>query len=338
MAIPQVGRNQGCPCGSGKKYKRCHGDLASAKYSPPPRPSMFNVKPLDPTLDALGGKVLDLLSDVGASIKYDRANVDDWFRKLTAYNHASLLHGIVKATIAMSKAGSGWPCFAARRLVFEYFVKLAYYDKNPEQAVLYAASAPMIQKRFADEWAKVDPTLEFPDPALHKEIIAAMKARFTGLMVPKGKSGSTPTPVYREWSEADLKPAWLEYIKAEAKEHPQLVTRARANLGLGPDVPEDEVVEMFAEQKYLMNAEYPSQDIHGTALTLIPTLDGQPVDGFRPFADHFKNTNEIVWGAVGFAMDGARILARVGGVLEAAAPIVALQVEVDAMAQQLGIR
>ncbi len=24
-AVPKVGRNDPCPCGSGKKYKRCHG-------------------------------------------------------------------------------------------------------------------------------------------------------------------------------------------------------------------------------------------------------------------------------------------------------------------------
>jgi preprotein translocase subunit SecA len=26
--IPQVGRNDPCPCGSGKKYKLCHGKLS----------------------------------------------------------------------------------------------------------------------------------------------------------------------------------------------------------------------------------------------------------------------------------------------------------------------
>jgi preprotein translocase subunit SecA len=26
--VPQVGRNEPCPCGSGKKYKACHGRLA----------------------------------------------------------------------------------------------------------------------------------------------------------------------------------------------------------------------------------------------------------------------------------------------------------------------
>jgi uncharacterized protein YecA (UPF0149 family) len=24
-AVPKVGRNDPCPCGSGKKYKKCHG-------------------------------------------------------------------------------------------------------------------------------------------------------------------------------------------------------------------------------------------------------------------------------------------------------------------------
>jgi preprotein translocase subunit SecA len=26
---PKVGRNDPCPCGSGKKYKKCHGDVAT---------------------------------------------------------------------------------------------------------------------------------------------------------------------------------------------------------------------------------------------------------------------------------------------------------------------
>ncbi|MCX7056005.1 MAG: SEC-C metal-binding domain-containing protein, partial [Proteobacteria bacterium] len=28
-ALPKVGRNEPCPCGSGKKYKQCHGQLAA---------------------------------------------------------------------------------------------------------------------------------------------------------------------------------------------------------------------------------------------------------------------------------------------------------------------
>jgi preprotein translocase subunit SecA len=26
--VPKVGRNDPCPCGRGKKYKHCHGQLA----------------------------------------------------------------------------------------------------------------------------------------------------------------------------------------------------------------------------------------------------------------------------------------------------------------------
>jgi preprotein translocase subunit SecA len=26
--LPKVGRNDPCPCGSGKKFKQCHGQLA----------------------------------------------------------------------------------------------------------------------------------------------------------------------------------------------------------------------------------------------------------------------------------------------------------------------
>src|ERR1700730_17014148 len=29
MHVSKIGRNQPCPCGSGRKYKRCHGALAS---------------------------------------------------------------------------------------------------------------------------------------------------------------------------------------------------------------------------------------------------------------------------------------------------------------------
>jgi uncharacterized protein YecA (UPF0149 family) len=29
-AAPKVGRNDPCPCGSGKKYKKCHGAEASS--------------------------------------------------------------------------------------------------------------------------------------------------------------------------------------------------------------------------------------------------------------------------------------------------------------------
>jgi hypothetical protein len=38
--MAEIGRNQPCPCGSGKKYKRCHGSLAAA-LTPLPAPEVF---------------------------------------------------------------------------------------------------------------------------------------------------------------------------------------------------------------------------------------------------------------------------------------------------------
>ncbi len=35
--VPKVGRNERCPCGSGKKYKKCHGDPAKPQRNSPTR-------------------------------------------------------------------------------------------------------------------------------------------------------------------------------------------------------------------------------------------------------------------------------------------------------------
>ena len=35
--VAKVGRNSPCPCGSGEKYKRCHGNLAAPQPAASPR-------------------------------------------------------------------------------------------------------------------------------------------------------------------------------------------------------------------------------------------------------------------------------------------------------------
>jgi hypothetical protein len=49
MAAKKVGRNDPCPCNSGRKYKKCHGDPAKVSTSPTPRPPgpQFAVKELE---------------------------------------------------------------------------------------------------------------------------------------------------------------------------------------------------------------------------------------------------------------------------------------------------
>jgi hypothetical protein len=36
LQVPKVGRNESCPCGSGKKYKRCHGLADEPQAAPAP--------------------------------------------------------------------------------------------------------------------------------------------------------------------------------------------------------------------------------------------------------------------------------------------------------------
>ena len=43
VAVSKVGRNQPCPCGSGKKYKHCHG-----RFAPPARPQWIHEVVLTP--------------------------------------------------------------------------------------------------------------------------------------------------------------------------------------------------------------------------------------------------------------------------------------------------
>lgn len=42
---PQIGRNEPCPCGSGKKYKRCCGTAAEPKLGTPKNPATGGLPP-----------------------------------------------------------------------------------------------------------------------------------------------------------------------------------------------------------------------------------------------------------------------------------------------------
>jgi len=56
--VAKIGRNQPCPCGSGKKYKRC---CAGKAQSPKKREPMLFIE--DDGLDDLSNSVLDLIEE-----------------------------------------------------------------------------------------------------------------------------------------------------------------------------------------------------------------------------------------------------------------------------------
>jgi tetratricopeptide (TPR) repeat protein len=82
----KVGRNEPCPCGSGKKYKACCLPLVPRQPSPPPPPARARAIPPfigwlddDDDLDELSNSVVDLVQE-GRLDEADKV-CDELFRK-----------------------------------------------------------------------------------------------------------------------------------------------------------------------------------------------------------------------------------------------------------------
>lgn len=335
----EVGRNDRCPCGSRRKYKKCHGRPAIPGAQSPnsARDGIKAATPLDPELVTLGTLILDALDDTAAAIKTDPANRNDRFRKICAYHFAFLIHGVTKAALDLAQAGSRWPIFALRRLIFEYFLKAFYFEQNPDEAVLYVASVPLVQRRLAEQWASLDKTRDFSERLkLQDKIVQQMLREYPDLLRPKAKKTDTDEGDLVEWEPKKLLPLAIEYFKAEFKRHPEMVEYTLKRYALPTGTTEDEAAEVFAREKWLMNAHYPSQQIHATALSLVPTLSLERHGGFARFADHFDNPNPLVWGCLGFALGTAEMVARIGG-FDIATAIEPLRSKLDAIGDRLGI-
>jgi len=59
--MANIGRNTPCPCGSGKKYKKCCLSLQQATTRPEPFPAGFT--PVYTELDLLSNSVMDLIDE-----------------------------------------------------------------------------------------------------------------------------------------------------------------------------------------------------------------------------------------------------------------------------------
>src|SRR4051812_559027 len=65
----KVGRNQSCPCGSGRKFKKCHMNAASAEQS--------MKKPVDPMSPEFQAKAWKLFDDKMAAEKKRKEQFGD---------------------------------------------------------------------------------------------------------------------------------------------------------------------------------------------------------------------------------------------------------------------
>ena len=63
MTTPSASRNDPCPCGSGKRYKACHGALASVETAPTPDAA---------ALDQYADGLFDRGDFAGAAHAYER--------------------------------------------------------------------------------------------------------------------------------------------------------------------------------------------------------------------------------------------------------------------------
>ena len=59
--MAKIGRNTPCPCGSGKKYKKCCLLLPDGAIQPEPQPTKFT--PVYTELDQLSNSVMDLIKN-----------------------------------------------------------------------------------------------------------------------------------------------------------------------------------------------------------------------------------------------------------------------------------
>lgn len=93
--VAKIGRNQPCPCGSGKKYKRCCGDVSLVKTSPAPArasPPVLVIE--DDGLDDLSNSVLDLIKErrFDEALAACKRLLDDFPEVHDGFDRSGLVH------------------------------------------------------------------------------------------------------------------------------------------------------------------------------------------------------------------------------------------------------
>jgi len=282
----KVGRNDPCPCGSGKKFKKGHG-AEHAVESPPSR----RVEPVAQSLVDLGWKALDSLQSLVMLMELDGRDQRQRFIQVCAAHYAYLLYGVTKAAIVLFAADCGLETLALKRMQYEYYLKGIYYERFPDDAVLFVASFPLLHFRFDKRWR------EFNDRGFaDTEWAETTKDRAQALHdYPK--------------LEVTYEERCTKKIKKKDWEPPKPLEMLRALIA--PELSgTPKQISKLIEQRHFMNVTFLSQMIHGTIFALGPTL-GQPgPKHFKPYNSHLKDANGFLDGFVGFVIEYAARMAR----------------------------
>jgi len=156
--MAKIGRNEKCPCGSGKKYKRCCG-LRQTGVSQP-RPADSSPVTLTRHINEIQQAAVDKrqhLIEIGVFILFSTLAGDSWLLELTDSDCIQLADAgkIIKASINESPEviEVDWShTFAISNKQFEI---VGYKDKKKKVLVDYptmeiAAAIKRIKKRFSE--------------------------------------------------------------------------------------------------------------------------------------------------------------------------------------------
>jgi len=300
-----------CICGSGKERSQCHVEGSTSSH---PLTLRYAIDERIPeTFLLLAEHQLALLEQVIVRVKIDREDRDRRMAQVCLVFYASKLYRVMKAALVLLRFNQTIEANVIRRQHMDFWIALQYYRKHPDQAVLFMASQPLVQRDSAEEIARFDPG-EAAKPNRRAQYAELLRQcthayeNFPGLRRPKGKSANSGKPIMLDWSaqssKAMLDDLVRDWIREEVKKNGEVIG--------------DEEFEVKWKRAsasiYFFSIDYASQEMHGTAIALNPTLEYMNSFQFQPIATTFEHPNAVLNSYVGMTFGAIALLAESNGV------------------------
>ena len=251
-----------CPCGSRKKWKKCHG-VSGCPVRDTDNPAV------DAVLLGLTMNLLELLKYAIESVELS-SDFETQLRQHCLLYFAKKTYRVTLAGLTLIRRQQSSVAFTLKRDQFYAWVAFHYYLDNQRQSTLFGASGPLRQRDNAREIMSFNPDAA-SDPERKQQLsdlektADALYAKFRDLKVPRGKSGSTKTPVFRDWKEPDE----YDMVKDIVSRWPDEMVKS------GNPIPPHEVAAWCERQVRSMqffHSAFPSQEMHGTPMGFIGDL------------------------------------------------------------------
>ncbi len=155
--MAKIGRNERCPCGSGKKYKKCCGlKQAIAPRPNPARSSKITLMDNVRTIQQVAQEKRDHIIEIGVFILFSTEAGDSWLLELTDSDCIQLAEAgvVIEAPIKENAEVIEVEWSHTFDIVDKQFVITAYNDKKKQVLEQYptmelAASIRRVKKKFS---------------------------------------------------------------------------------------------------------------------------------------------------------------------------------------------